>query len=132
MFLIDTDILVFILRGNKSVLATLKEKEPFPKAISMISYGELLHGAEKSENPRKNTANVRQLIEAFPVIGITRCVMETYASLKADLSRKGQVLDDFDLIIAASALMLDYCLVTNNVKRFGRIPDLRLENWARR
>ncbi|NUN96953.1 MAG: PIN domain-containing protein [Candidatus Omnitrophica bacterium] len=130
--MIDTDILVFILRGNKSVLATLKEKEPFPKAISMISYGELLHGAEKSENPRKNTANVRQLIEAFPVIGITRCVMETYASLKADLSRKGQVLDDFDLIIAASALMLDYCLVTNNVKRFGRIPDLRLENWARR
>ncbi|MCG3197245.1 MAG: Ribonuclease VapC2 [bacterium] len=132
MFLIDTDILVFILRGNRSVLATLKEKEPFPKAISMISYGELLHGAEKSENPRQNTANVRQLIEVFPVIGITRGVMETYASLKADLSRKGQVLDDFDLIIAASALMLDYCLVTNNVKRFGRIPDLRLENWARR
>lgn len=132
MFLIDTDILVFILRGNRSVLATLKEKEPFPKAISMISYGELLYGAEKSENPRQNTANVRQLIEVFPVIGITRGVMETYASLKADLSRKGQVLDDFDLIIAASALMLDYCLVTNNVKHFGRIPDLRLENWARR
>lgn len=132
MFLIDTDILVFILRGNRSVLATLKEKEPFPKAISMISYGELLYGAEKSENPRQNTANVRQLIEVFPVIWITRGVMETYASLKADLSRKGQVLDDFDLIIAASALMLDYCLVTNNVKHFGRIPDLRLENWARR
>lgn len=58
--------------------------------------------------------------------------METYASLKAELSRKGRVIDDFDLIIAATALMLDYCLVTNNVKHFSRIPELRLETWAKR
>ena len=40
-------------------------------------------------------------------------------------------MDDFDLVIAATALVLNYTLVTNNERHFRSIPGLRLENWAR-
>jgi tRNA(fMet)-specific endonuclease VapC len=74
---------------------------------------------------------VRRVAELFPIIEATRVVMETFAGLKVDLERAGQRLDDFDLIIASTALVLNYRLVTNNEKHFKRIPGLHIENWAR-
>jgi tRNA(fMet)-specific endonuclease VapC len=69
--------------------------------------------------------------ELFPVVEVSRPIVETVGSIKADLERRGRVVDDFDLVIAATALTLNYRLVTNNERHFRGIPGLHVENWAR-
>ena len=56
--------------------------------------------------------------------------METFAEIKADLQNQGNVIDDMDLLIAATALTMNYTLVTNNERHFSRIPGLQIENWS--
>jgi tRNA(fMet)-specific endonuclease VapC len=131
MYLIDTDILIYSLKGDERVLEHFRQAAARPKALSVVSYGELLLGALKSERRDYNLARVRRVGELFPVVEVSRTVMETLASLKAGLETRGRTLDDFDLIIAATAMVLGYTLVTNNERHFRRIAGLRLENWAR-
>jgi len=131
MFLLDTDTVVFLLRGHQEVIRNVEAHGEDPKAISVISYGELLHGAAKSLRPEANTARVRRLTEVLPVVDVTPAIMETFASVKADQERKGYAVDDFALVIAATAMSLNYRLVTNNERHFQHIAGLRLENWTR-
>ncbi len=56
-------------------------------------------------------------------------VNQHYAALRVFLERRGQVIGANDMLIAAHALSLDAVLVTDNVREFARIPDLKLENW---
>ena len=131
MFLLDTDTLIFLLRGRPEVFRNVEAHGQDPKAISVISYGELLHGAAKSQRPEANSARVRRLAEALPVMDVTPAIMETFAAVKADLERRGRAIDDFDLIIAATAMSINYRLVTNNERHFQHIAGLRLENWTK-
>ena len=107
------------------------EKASIPKAISVITYGELYYGAKKSVQFEKNLAIVRRISELFSIINTTKSIMETFADLKTDLQIKGKIISDFDLIIAATALSFNYTLVTNNDKHFSRIPSLQIENWTK-
>ncbi len=131
MYLIDTDTLIYALKGDQRVLGHFQETAEEPKALSVITYGELLYGAMKSQRRRENLAKVRRLQEIFPIVEATNAIMETYAAVKADVESRGKPLDDFDLVIAATAISLGYRLVTNNERHFGRIKELRLENWTR-
>ncbi len=131
MYLIDTDILIYSLKGHEQVIAHLQRTAKVSKAISVISYGELLYGAQKSARPEENLARVRRLGEILPVIEVSPAIMEAFASLKARLEREGRRLDDFDLVIAATAMTLGYRLITNNEKHFTRIEGLHIDNWAR-
>jgi len=131
MYLIDTDILVYSLKGDPVVMGHLDRTSASPKAISVICYGELLYGAHKSARPLDNLARVRRLGEVLPVIDVSPAIMEAFGSLKAQLEQSGRRLDDFDLVIAATAITIGYRLVTNNEKHFSRIDGLELENWSR-
>ena len=79
--------------------------------------------------PEKNLAVVRRISELFPVLEVSRSIMETFGELKAKLQKKGNVLSDLDLIIASTALSMNFVLVTNNVRHFKRIAGLTYENW---
>lgn len=129
-YLIDTDILVYSLKGRETVLANFKAHRNFPKAMSVITYGELIHGARKSTYVEKNLANVRRLIEIFPIINITPAIMETFGDLKTKLEKAGTIIDDMDLLIGSTALAHNLVLVTNNTKHFEKIEGLEIENWS--
>jgi tRNA(fMet)-specific endonuclease VapC len=131
MYLIDTDTIIYALKGDRHVVRRFEEKVSEPKAVSVITYGELFFGAMKSSSQHANLAKVRRVAELFPVIEVSRAIMETFGSLKADLERRGKVVDDFDLVIASTALVLNFALVTNNERHYRHIPGLRTENWAR-
>jgi len=131
MYLIDTDILIYLLKGRETVKQQFDEHLRDPKAISLVSYAELYYGAEKSLHAEANLAKVRGFCDLFPILGISRVIIETFATLKAKLEGQGLRLDDLDLLIAATALVMGYTLVTNNERHFSRVPGLRLENWAR-
>jgi len=131
MYLLDTDTIIYAIKGEPQVTRRLEETAGQPKAVSVITYGELFFGAMKSVAPQANLAKVRRVGELFPVIEVSRAVMETFGSLKAELQKRGEAVDDFDLVISSTALVHSYSLVTNNERHFRNVPGLRLENWVR-
>jgi tRNA(fMet)-specific endonuclease VapC len=128
-YLIDTDIVINSIKGNKKVNQRISEYAAIPKAISIITFGELLYGAKKSIQRDKNTSIIYRLAEIFPIVGITRSTIEAFTDVKMALDLKGERIEDFDLLIAATALSLNYTLITNNTKHYKRIEGLQLENW---
>ena len=129
-YLIDTDILIYSLKGQEIVQKRFLENEKIPKSISVVSYGELLYGAKKSMNCEKNLAVVYRIKELFPIIDVDKAVMETFSDLKVKMRKTGTIIDDLDLLIAATALTMNLVLVTNNEKHFRKIAGLKMENWA--
>ena len=128
-YLIDTDIIIFALRKDKSVLIKFEENKNIPISISMITYAELIFGAKRSQNEQQNMIKVRHIRELYPIEDLNEGVMEVFADIKAKMFNNGIRIEDMDLLIAAIAIYNDLTLVTNNVKHFEKIPYLKLENW---
>ncbi len=128
-YLIDTDIIIYSLRGDRSVQQWFFDNQTIPKFISVITYGELIYGAKKSAHPTKNIATTNRIAELFPIIDINRGIIEVFADLKTKLELAGTKIGDTDLMIAATAIYMNLSLVTNNVRHFSRIEDLQVEGW---
>jgi tRNA(fMet)-specific endonuclease VapC len=128
-YLLDTNIIIYSLKNDKNVQAKFREHEKIPKCISIITYGELLYGAKKSEQVEKNCAQVYRIRDLFPVLPIDLPIIETFSELKSKYGKIGLTIDDFDLLIAATALTHNQILVTNNTKHFARLKEIKLENW---
>ncbi len=128
-FLIDTDIIIYSLKGNTDVQKWMLATQNVPKFISVITYGELIYGAKKSMHPEKNCATANRVVELFPILDINRGIIELFGELKARLEESGNRIDDMDLLIASSAIYMNLSLVTNNAAHFSRIDSLILENW---
>jgi len=130
VYLIDTDIIIYSLKGNPVVMENLRNHRGDPMAISVITYGEMVYGARKSRQVERNLAAARRVAEIYPLLPITQSVVETFASIRSDLQLAGLPLDDMDLLIAATSMSHNLTLVTNNEKHFSRVPGLSLVNWA--
>ena len=128
-YLIDTDIIIYSLKGHKAVQNWFYKTQNLPKYMSLITYGELIYGAKKSKFPQKNLATAHRIAELFPIIDLNKGIIEIFAELKAGLEMKGNRLDDMDLLIASTAIYRDLSLITNNKKHFSRIDDLTIESW---
>jgi tRNA(fMet)-specific endonuclease VapC len=98
-------------------------------AISEITIAELRFGAENSQNQAENRKVVDEFISRFTILPIFHS-LEVYAREKARLKKKGMLIDDFDLLIGASAISNDLILVTRNVSHFERLEQIKIENWV--
>jgi predicted nucleic acid-binding protein len=130
MYLLDTDTVIYALKGHPNVVSNLKLHLQDPLLLSSITLMELFYGAYKSQKVTVNLAKIKTLEKELHTLPVTREIAEVFGMLKADIERKGTPLDDFDLALAASAMARNLVLVTNNIKHFKRIEGLRLENWA--
>ena len=129
-YLLDTNIIIYSLKKDKNVQANFLANAKIPKYISIITYGELLHGAKKSQHIEKNCTKVYRIRSLFPVIEIDIPIIEVFSDIKAKYEKIGIVVADFDLLIAATALVYNHVLVTNNTKHFEKIRELTIENWV--
>lgn len=128
-YLIDTNIIVYSLKSQGNVAKYLEEHEYDDKYMSIITYGELYYGAEKSSAKQKNLETLKKVELAYPILPIDKNVMQTFGSIKAELNRKGLSSDNMDLLIAATALVNNCVLVTHNTKHFANINDIVTEDW---
>ncbi len=128
-YMLDTDTCIYWLNGVKSINDKMSEVDPDLLGVSIITIAELLYGAYNSANIENNLAKAKEFEDAINVFSIDKNCVKFYAKIKAKLRKEGQILDDFDILIAVTALNNDAILVTNNIKHFERIDELRLENW---
>ena len=98
--------------------------------ISVLTYGELIYGAFKSERRKENLHIIGEFIEGFRPLPLPLEAGQAYGRIKDSLRAQGQIIGENDLWIAAHALAGDFILVTNNLRDFKRIHGLKLENWA--
>ena len=131
-YLIDTDILIYSRKGNPIVNGWLQKNKNIPMSISVITLGELIYGAYKSQYPEKSMIAVNHIRNIFPIIELHQGIIEVFGNIKAKQEKKGQCLADMDLLIAATALCMNMTLVTNNTKHYSKIENLSLENWAQK
>ena len=98
--------------------------------MSVVTYGELRLGAEKSNRRNAALSELEVFAMAIPVLPLDRQVAEIYAKIRLDLQQRGQIIGANDLWIASHCLQLGLTLVTNNEREFSRIPNLTIENWT--
>ena len=130
-YLLDTDICVFLARRKApGVLARFRDLRPGDVGMSVITHLEMVHGAWKSLRREENLGRIEELESLIPVLPLDASAGLHYGQVRAELERKGSPIGAYDLLIAAHALSLGLTLVTNNVREFRRIPQLRVENWV--
>ena len=130
-YLLDTNICIFFLQGKYDVPAQLLKIGRENCYISEITIAELLYGAACSAQPEKHGEQVKQFIDQFEILPIFSA-LPFYAETKAHLRKNGQMIDDFDILIGATAVSANMVLVTENTKHLNRIPKLEIENWNKR
>lgn len=130
-YLLDTNICVFILRGKFNLARKIAEIGIENCFISQITQAELLYGAECSNRPNEISKTISEFCKRIEVIPIGNSI-PVFARQKAILRKGGILIDDFDLLIASCAIANDFIMVTDNLKHFGRIEGIKLENWINR
>jgi tRNA(fMet)-specific endonuclease VapC len=127
---LDTDVCIEILRGNRRVLE-VRRQTPVPVGTTWINACELSYGAANSREPERNQTLVTELLASLPILDFTLTASHLYGTHKARLRRAGTAPADADLMIAAIVLAHGAELVTGNRRHFERIDGLRIEDWIR-
>lgn len=143
IYLLDTDTMVFMIRGLKSTrrparqraehLAQQCEKAWFRGdaiGLSAITVSELEFGARRSGKYEAEMAAYRKVEAPFVVYDydVVLCPPH-YGRIRHELESKGSTIGAMDLLIAAHAISLDATLVSNNIAHFSRVAGLKTENW---
>ncbi len=130
-YMLDTNICIYAIKHKpEKVFQKLQEVEPEDVCVSSVTYAELVHGVEKSVAVEKNRLALSMLLANIEILDLDVDAADCYGKIRADLEKKGTPIGPLDMMIAGHAQSLGYTVVTNNVKEFSRVMDLKIENWA--
>jgi tRNA(fMet)-specific endonuclease VapC len=127
--MLDTNTASSLMKGQSSVVARLAAEAPERLCLSVVTEAELLFGIAKRPEARKLRIAIDELLAAIEIVAWSSATARRYATIRADLERRGKPLGALDLLIAAHAVQHDAVLVTND-KAFSVVPGLRLEDWT--
>lgn len=129
-YLLDTDICIELFRHNEQVIKKIETVGRTNCFVSEITIAELFYGAAKSGR-EENYVDVQRIQTLFEVIPL-RPSFRLYGINKASLQAKGMSVGEFDLLIGSCAVYNNLVMVTSNLKHFSPIPDIMLEDWAKK
>jgi tRNA(fMet)-specific endonuclease VapC len=130
-FLLDTNIIVFWLKGRYNIAEKINEIGLEKCFVSEVTVAELRFGVECSpieliEEKRSRLENLLVRLQTIPFA----IAIDTYAREKARLRRAGEIIPDFDLLIGATAIEAGLKMVTNNSKHLSRIEGIEIADWT--
>ena len=127
-FLIDTDWVIDHLNAVAEVTRRLKELEPQGLALSIISAAELWEGVYFSRDQKRSQMVLEAFLSGVSILNLDEEVCKRFGHLRGSMRKRGQVMGDFDLLIAATALRHNLTLLTNNRKHFAGIAGLQIQS----
>jgi len=127
-YLLDTCTCISMFRNEGRVRETLRRIGTKNCYISEITVAELYFGLAKAEDKKRKLDDIREVQRLFRVIPAYASFKE-YGEIRYSLEHTGQRVDQFDLLIGATALHHDLTLVTSNLKHFERMQAIKIENW---
>lgn len=130
-YLLETDTCSYVIRNRPAGIRARMNSVPLDEqAISSVTYAELMYGVARSSKPAANLAIVAAFVTHVAVLAWDANAAEHYADIRAQLEKAGSPIGAMDLMIAAHARSLDAAVVTNDVRHFGKVRGLAVENWA--
>lgn len=128
--ILDTNILVAFLKDNPKVVSKVDQylNEYNKLTISVISYYEILRGL-KEIGSKKRLNLFYEMMGKTDIIVITIEIMNKASDIYIELKKKGELIEDADILVAASAMVNNLVLITDNERHFSRIERLEVENW---
>lgn len=129
--LVDTNILSMFFRGHPQVVAQFQAylAEYDTISLSMITYYEIVSGL-RHRDAQKQLDQFLEFSSQNTILPLTQEAADVAANLYADLRKKGQPIDDIDLLIAGTAMANGLVVVTQNRKHSDRIMGLEVEDWS--
>jgi tRNA(fMet)-specific endonuclease VapC len=131
IYMLDTDISSYIMkRTDAAVLQRLQKVAVADVCISAITKAELAYGIEVSPRRKHDQAALDAYLRYVTALDFPAEAAIDYGVIRADLKMRGTMIGANDLLIAAHARRLGLTLVTNNMREFGRVQGLKIENWT--
>lgn len=127
--ILDSDILIYFLKGNKIVVDEILKLSNQELFITRINYTELLYGAYNSTRIEENLKKIKPFLSQFIILEFDEKSSEIFAKIKAKLKKDGNIVADMDLMIASISIANNKKLVTNHHKHFEKIKDLKILKW---
>ena len=131
-YLLDTNICIYII--NEKPMKILRKFERYPVhdfGISSITQAELQYGVTKSKNKKTNQDALNEFLLPLTILPFHGDkLIACYGEIRVLLESKGRTPGPLDMLIAAHALSLDLTIISNNIKEFSRVPNIKCKNWA--
>ncbi|HEV2108372.1 MAG TPA: type II toxin-antitoxin system VapC family toxin [Thermomicrobiales bacterium] len=129
-YLLDTDWAIDVPAGRSTAVKLLRRLGSRGVYVSWVTAAEIYEAAYSSSNPEAQLVHFRHFLSAYRPICPSDPVLEWFGELRAGLRRRGSLIPNFDLLIAATAVTYDLTLLTRNTRHFERVPNLRLHQQA--
>lgn len=129
LYLLDTNILISLLRGHGDAARPRLREADGRLAVSSISEMELEYGIERSRDPQRNRQAVDEFLSLVDVVPFDTVAAMHAGRLRAALAARGEPLGPYDALLAGHARSLGLVMVTNNLREFARVPGLEVEDW---
>lgn len=125
----DTDTCIYWLKGREEIRHKVREIGEDNIGMTIVTLAELKYGAYSSQKVQQNLKTIANLLRKVKVLNLDQDSADRFGSIKANLRKKGKLIEDFDILNASITMVNDGVLVTGNTERFKRIKGLKLENW---
>jgi tRNA(fMet)-specific endonuclease VapC len=131
MYLVDTNIISYWMRGERRLIEKIKTYAPSELGMSTITIAEIFYGIEKSPVKKKERQlKINQISSLLDIYSFDEIAAGKYAVIRVQLEKEGRVISERDTQIASIALANKLIVVTHNTKEFERVGTLKVEDWA--
>ena len=131
-YMLDTNICIYAIKHKPpEVIKNFLKHNPDDICVSSITYGELMHGVEKSQAVERNRAAITLFLSSISILPFDNYAAEEYGKVRAELERKGTPIGPMDMLIAGHARSERLIRVTNNTREFFRVENLEVEDWTK-
>jgi tRNA(fMet)-specific endonuclease VapC len=128
-YLLATNIVIYTMKNRPEQVRSYFKAQQGRIGISSVTLGELVFGAEHSQQVERNLADIEALTARLEVLPFDDAAAYHFGQIRAELYRIGRPIGPYDMMIAGHARACGLKLVTNNVKEFKRVQGLIIENW---
>ena len=128
-YVLDTNTLIYFFKGLGDVSKHMLAQSPSEIAIPTVVLFELEVGIAKSTSPRKRKSQLQEITAFVNVLPFGTAESKSATQIRVKLEKQGLPIGPYDVLIAATALANNMILITHNQKEFGRIEDLKIEDW---
>jgi len=125
-YLIDTDWTIHYLNGKRSIVDQLTALRKEGLAISVISLAEVYEGVYYSLDPKSSQEGLNNFLKLVSILPDSDEIAKIFGKVRGGLRKKGELIDNFDLMIASTAIHHNLTVLTNNRKHFERVEGLEI------
>lgn len=129
-YMLDTNIVIYTMKNRPQQVKRYFQKNHGQMGVSTVTLGELVFGAEYSQQVERNLADIEAMAARLEVLPFDDKAAYHFGQVRAALYRSGNPIGPYDMMIAGHARACGLKLVTNNVKEFERVPGLLIEDWC--